>query len=256
MPHPALTEPQIERYSRQLLLDEIGGAGQARLLGARALIVGAGGLGSPVAYYLAAAGVGHLTLVDPDVVDSSNLQRQILHRVEDLGRPKVARAAEALAALNPDVAVRPLRGRLDAEGGEALFRDHDVVVDGSDNFETRFLASDLSVRTGTPLVHGAVLGFSGQALVVRPGEGPCYRCLFEAPPPPGDAPACAEAGVLGAVAGVLGAVMATEAVKVLLGVGEPLVGRLWAFDGLAGRTRVVGFPRNPRCPACGTEAAR
>ena len=249
----SLTEPQIERYGRQILLDEIGGAGQAALLGARVGVVGAGGLGSPVVLYLAAAGVGHLTVIDPDTVALSNLHRQILHGTADLGRPKARRAAEAVAALNPEVRVDAVEGRLEADNADAFFRDHDLVVDGSDTFDTRFLANDAAVRTATPLVHGAVLGFSGQVMVVAPGAGGCYRCLFEAPPPPGEVPACSEAGVVGAACGVLGSVMALEAIKRLVGV-PGLEGRMWTWDGITGRVRTVTVPRNPRCPACGAAA--
>ena len=252
-----LSERQIQRYSRQLLLDPIGGAGQARLAKARALVIGVGGLGSPAALYLAAAGVGHLTLVDPDRVELHNLHRQILHREADLGRPKVQSGREALLALDSALSVEIIEGRVDAATAPALFAAHDLVLDGSDGFPTRFLANDQAMATGTPLVHGAVLGFSGQLMCVDPeGPGGCYRCLFEAPPPAGEVPPCSEAGVLGAAAGVIGAAMAAEAVKILTGAGEPLYGRLFIYDGLLGRSRTVEVPRRPGCEACAGAPAR
>lgn len=251
------SDDQIDRYARQLLLDEIGGRGQSALLGARVLLVGAGGLGSPAALYLAAAGVGHLTLIDPDTVELSNLQRQVLHRTEDLGRPKVARGAEALVQLDPELEVHAIHGALGPDNAPALFAEHDVVLDGSDDFDIRFLCNDIALETGTPLVHGAVLGFGGQVTVVRPAaDHGCYRCLFEAPPPRGEVPPCSEAGVLGSVCGVVGSVMATEAVKLLVGAGDSLAGRLWIWDGLAARSREVALPKNPECTACGTGQAR
>lgn len=256
----SLTESQVERFSRQLLLDEIGGRGQARLLEARVLVLGAGGLGCPSLTYLAAAGVGHLTVVDPDLVEPSNLHRQPLHRLEDVGRPKVIRVAEALRAAYPDTVVDPIEGRFDADTAVALLAGHDLLVDGTDCFETRFLANDVAVAEGVPLVHGAVLGFEGRVLVVGAGAGAeagagaggCYRCLFEAPPPPGEIPSCAQAGVLGAVCGVIGSVMATEAIKVLLGAGDILSGTLFVWDALRARARRVPLPKRADCPACGT----
>jgi molybdopterin-synthase adenylyltransferase len=252
----SLSDDHIERYGRQVLLDEIGGAGQARLLGARVLIVGAGGLGSPAALYLAAAGVGRITLVDPDAVALSNLHRQILYGDEDVGAPKVAAAASGLRARSPHLSVEGRAERLDVTNAEARFAGHDVVLDGTDDFETRFLCNDTAVRMGVPLVHGAVLRWSGQVTVVGPGDGGCFRCLFEAPPPPGEVPPCSEAGVVGAVAGVVGSVMAVEALKVLLGIGpdDLLAGRLWTFDGRRGTSRTVPLPKNPGCPACGGAA--
>lgn len=245
------SDERLERHSRQMLLDAIGGAGQANLSAARVLCVGAGGLGSPVALYLAAAGVGHLTLLDPDEVALSNLHRQVLHGTADLGRPKVESGADRLRALDPMLEIEPLRASLDEASAPALFEAHDLVVDGSDNFETRFLCNDVAIATGTPLVHGAVLGFVGQVTVVDGQTGGCYRCLFEAPPPPGEVPPCSEAGVLGAVCGVIGSVMATEAVKLLVGGLPTLAGRLFAWDGLEARGRTLALPRRADCPACG-----
>ncbi|RMG12994.1 MAG: HesA/MoeB/ThiF family protein [Deltaproteobacteria bacterium] len=240
---------QLSRWSRQMLLDEIGATGQAALARARVLLIGVGGLGSPVALYLAGAGVGHLTLLDPDRVAPDNLHRQILFRETDLGRAKVERARLALAALDASVEVEARQGRFTRENARPLVSDHDLVIDGSDDFETRFLANDTAVELGRPLVHGAVVGFHGQVMVVG-REGGCYRCLFEAPPPPGEVPPCAEAGVLGPAAGVIGSVMACEALKVLTGAGTPLTGRLWIHDALAPATRIVPVPPNPECRAC------
>ncbi|MBN1178807.1 MAG: HesA/MoeB/ThiF family protein [Anaerolineae bacterium] len=246
-----LTDAQRERFSRQLVLEGVGEAGQQRLAAARVLVVGAGGLGSPAAFYLAAAGIGAIGLVDFDVVSLSNLNRQILHGAGDLGRPKTVSAAERLRALAPDVDVIRHAERLDAASAEARVAAYDVVVECSDNFETKFLVNAACVRAGVPLVWASVLGWEGQMSVVVPGRGPCYRCLF---PPAVDldgAPTAREVGILGAVAGVFGALEALEAVKVLLGVGESLAGRLLVWDGGTGAFETVAFSAQPGCPVCG-----
>jgi molybdopterin/thiamine biosynthesis adenylyltransferase/rhodanese-related sulfurtransferase len=243
------------RYARQLALPEVGEAGQRRLLASKVLLVGAGGLGSPAALYLAAAGVGRLTLVDDDRVERSNLQRQILHTDARTGDPKVVSAQATLAALNPGVEVVPLQLRLDEANVEAVLAGHDVVIDGSDNFATRYLESDACVRLGVPNVHGSVFRFEGQVTVFWPGRratpGPCYRCLYPEPPPPEFAPSCTEAGVLGVLPGTIGLLQATEALKLLLGLGEPLVGRMLHYDALLGRVSELEVLRDPMCPACG-----
>jgi len=248
-----LTEEQIERYSRHILLPEVGGKGQEKLLDAKVLIVGAGGLGSPVATYLAAAGVGTLGLVDGDVVDLSNLQRQILHATPDVGRPKVDSATERIQALNPDVEVRVYPERLTSDNALEIIRDYDIVVDGTDNFPARYLLSDACVLTGRPLVHGSVFRFEGQVTVFSHAGGPCYRCLFPEPPAPGTIPSCAEAGILGVTPGFIGLVQATEVIKLILGVGRPLSGRLLIYDGLAMEITEVTINRDAGCPACGDE---
>jgi adenylyltransferase/sulfurtransferase len=250
------TEDQIQRYARHILLPEVGGAGQARLAAARVLVVGAGGLGSPVALYLAAAGVGTIGLVDDDVVDLSNLQRQIAHATARIGMPKVASAAEAMRALNPEVRVEQHATRLTAANALDLVGGHDLVCDGSDNFATRFLVADACHLAGRPLVSAAVLRFEGQLSTFRshrPGE-PCYRCLHPAPPPDGLVPTCAEAGVFGAVTGVLGTLQATEALKEILGIGESMSGRLLLWDALGARFRTVRLRPDPACPLCGPAA--
>lgn len=246
---------QRSRYSRHLLLPEVGEAGQVRLLDSRVLLVGAGGLGSPAALYLAAAGVGTLGIVDHDVVDVSNLQRQILHGVDGVGTPKVESARETLRNINPDVDVVPYKERLSAENAINLLAGHDVIVDGADNFPTRYLLNDASLHTRTPVVHGSVFRFEGQATVFKPYGGPCYRCLVASPPPAELAPSCAEAGVLGVVPGIIGSIQALETLKLLLGIGDPLVGTLLAFDALEGEMRRLTFRRDPSCPACADENA-
>jgi len=247
----ALGGDEMLRYARHLVIPEVGVEGQKRLKAGRVLVVGAGGLGSPVGLYLAAAGVGTLGFVDHDAVDESNLQRQVLHGTPDVGRPKVASAADRVRALNPHVVVRPYETRLTAANALALVGEHDVVVDGSDNFATRYVVNDACVLAGRPLVHGAVHRFEGQASVFAVKGGPCYRCLHADPPAPGTVANCAEAGVLGVLPGLVGLVQATEALKLLLGVGDPLVGRILLVDGLAMRFHEVHVPRDPRCPACG-----
>ena len=245
------TEEQIRRYSRQIILPDVGGKGQRKLLESRVLLIGAGGLGSPAGLYLAAAGVGTLGFVDFDVVDISNLHRQILHTTEDLGRSKTQSAAETVQAINPDVEVIQHPVKLTAENVMEIFADYDVIVDGSDNFPAKYLANDACVLLGKPLVLGAVFQFEGQATVFVPGKGPCYRCLCPTPPPPGTVPSCQEAGVFGAVPGVIGTIQAVETIKLLLGVGTSLLGRFLVFDALAMDFMDVKIERNPDCPLCG-----
>jgi molybdopterin/thiamine biosynthesis adenylyltransferase len=246
----ALTEDQIRRYSRHLMLAEVGGKGQRRLLSSKVLLIGAGGLGSPAALYLAAAGVGTLGIVDFDVVDVSNLQRQILHHGHDVGRPKVQSAVETLADINPDVRVVPHQEALSSANAMRLFSQYDVIVNGSDNFPTRYLVNDACVLLKKPMVDGSIFKFEGQATVFLPGRG-CYRCLYPAPPPPGVVPTCAEAGVLGVICGIIASIQGAETIKLLLGLGDPLVGRLLFFDALAMEFREVKFRRDPACPVCG-----
>jgi adenylyltransferase/sulfurtransferase len=243
-------EQQI-RYSRHFLLPEVGEKGQAKLLDAKVLLIGAGGLGSPAAYYLAAAGVGTLGIVDMDVVDLSNLQRQILHTNDRVGMSKVESARMALQALNPDVKVVEFRERLSSENAFRIFEQFDIIVNGCDNFPTRYLANDACVMLGKPLVDGAIWQFEGQATVFHPPAGPCYRCLFPDPPPPGAVPSCAEAGVLGVLPGLVGCVQALEAIKLILGAGRPLLGRMMHFDTLDGEIRILKLRRNPKCVVCG-----
>ncbi|MBX6378405.1 MAG: molybdopterin-synthase adenylyltransferase MoeB, partial [Clostridia bacterium] len=245
-----LTDDQLERYGRQLILDEVGVEGQKRLLEARVAVVGAGGLGSPVALYLAAAGVGTIGLIDGDCVDASNLHRQILHGYADVGRPKTLSGRERLEGQNPDVTVVEHREPLTAANALSVLAGYDLVVNGSDNFPTRYLVNDACVLLGKPLVDASILKWEGQATVFLPGQG-CYRCLYPSPPPPGTVPSCAEGGIMGALAGHMGTLQALEALKVLLGAGEPLVSRLVLFDALRGRYRVLRFRRNPACPVCG-----
>jgi molybdopterin/thiamine biosynthesis adenylyltransferase/rhodanese-related sulfurtransferase len=246
-----LSAEQLERYSRHFLLHQLGEKGQGKLLDAKVFQVGAGGLGSPVALYLAAAGIGTLGIVDADVVDRSNLQRQVLHTTDRVGMPKTASAALAIHALNPDVQVRVYPERLTVDNVLDLFRDYDIIVDGSDNFPTRYLVNDAAVLVGKPVVHGSIFQFEGQASVFKPHAGPCYRCLFPTPPPPGMVPSCSEVGVLGVLPGVIGLIQATETIKLLIGQGEPLVGRLVLYDALAMRFREIRIRRDPDCPLCG-----
>lgn len=254
----ALTPEQRERYGRHCRIPEVGEAGQLRLLDSKVLVIGAGGLGSPAAFYLAAAGVGTLGLVDDDVVDRSNLQRQILHTEDRVGTPKVESALTTLRALNPSLRYVGHSVRLTVDTAAQLIGDYDLVVDGTDNFATRYLINDACITLGRPLIYGAVMRFEGQVSVFWPGfparRGPCYRCLFPEAPPPGAAPSCAEAGVLGVLPGIIGTLMAAEALKVLLGVGEPLVGRLMLYDALQGEFRTFKVARDPRCRWCGDHA--
>jgi molybdopterin/thiamine biosynthesis adenylyltransferase len=250
---PVALEPsKRKRYSRHLLIPEVGEAGQLKLLGSRILLVGAGGLGSPASLYLAAAGVGRLGIVDADVVDETNLQRQIAHSTQSLGEPKVDSARRTLEALNPDVEVKTYRERLTSENIDRILGEGwDVIVDGADNFPTRYLVNDASIWHGVPVVHGSIFRFEGQVTVFKPGEGPCYRCLFPQPPPPELAPSCAEGGVLGVLPGIIGSLQANEALKLVLGIGEPLVGRLLLFDALEAAFTEVALRRDPACPVCG-----
>jgi sulfur-carrier protein adenylyltransferase/sulfurtransferase len=247
-----LDAPRRARYSRHLLIPEVGEEGQLKLLDSKVLLIGAGGLGSPASLYLAAAGVGRIGIVDADVVDESNLQRQIVHSTERLGEPKVESAKRTIEALNPDVDVIAYQERLTSENIERILADGwDVIVDGADNFPTRYLVNDASVWHGVPVVHGSIYRFEGQVTVFQPGAGPCYRCLFPAPPPPELAPSCAEGGVLGVLPGVIGSLQANEALKLVLGIGEPLVGRLLLFDALANEFSEMKLRRDPDCPVCG-----
>jgi molybdopterin/thiamine biosynthesis adenylyltransferase/rhodanese-related sulfurtransferase len=247
-----LSPEQRSRYSRHLLIPEVGEEGQQRLLDARVLLVGAGGLGSPASLYLAAAGVGTLGIVDADVVDESNLQRQVVHSTESLGEPKVSSAKRTLEALNPDVRVVPFQERLTSENvDEILLQGWDVIVDGADNFPTRYLVNDASVWSGIPVVHGSIFRFEGQVTLFQPGLGPCYRCLFPQPPPPELAPSCAEGGVLGVLPGIIGSIQANEALKLILDRGDSLAGRLLLFDALGTTLDEVTVRRNPDCPVCG-----
>jgi sulfur-carrier protein adenylyltransferase/sulfurtransferase len=246
------SQDQIQRYSRHFLLPEVGEEGQAKLLDAKVLCIGAGGLGSPIAYYLAAAGVGTIGIVDDDVVDRSNLQRQILHTEERVGMPKVESAKLTLEGLNPDVKVIGYRERVTSENVRRLFADYDIIVDGCDNFPTRYLVNDACVFMKKTNVHGSIFQFEGQATVFAPNlGGPCYRCLFPEPPPPGAAPSCAEAGVLGVLPGLVGCVQAVETIKLILGKGSPLIGRLLHFDTLSMEIKQLRLRRDPECPVCG-----
>ena len=252
---PAVLSPEQRiRYGRHILLPEVGEAGQQRLLESKVLLLGAGGLGSPAALYLAAAGVGTLGIVDMDVVDSSNLQRQILHNVERIGDRKVDSAKKTLTALNPDVDVVTYDVRLGADNVVDIISGYDVVVDGTDNFPTRYLLNDASLLARVPVVHGSIFRFEGQVTVFKPYDGPCYRCLLPEPPPPELAPSCAEAGVLGVLPGIVGSIQALEAIKLVLDLGEPLVGRLLAYDALEQSFRSFKVRRDPQCPACGEGA--
>jgi molybdopterin/thiamine biosynthesis adenylyltransferase/rhodanese-related sulfurtransferase len=250
-----LNREQRMRYSRHTLLPEVGVDGQLKLLNAKVLLLGAGGLGSPAALYLAAAGVGTIGIVDDDVVDETNLQRQVIHSTERVGVPKTASAKAAIEALNPDVTVVEHRTRLDASNILEIIEPYDVIVDGADNFPTRYLLNDASVRLRKPVVSASILGFEGQASTFIPYEGPCYRCLFPTPPPPELAPSCGANGVLGVMAGVMGLLQANEVVKLVAGIGEPLVGRLLLYDSLSTRFTELKVNRDPDCPICGPNAA-
>ena len=247
----SLSEEQIERYSRHIILKEVGGKGQEKLLKSSALVLGAGGLGSPSALYLAAAGVGKIGLVDFDTVDLSNLQRQILHSTRDIGRPKVESGKQHLEELNPDIEVVPIKQRLTSDNALEIFKDYDVVLDGCDNFATRYLVNDACVLLNKPNVHGSIFMFEGQVSVFHPGKGPCYRCLYPEPPPPGSVPSCAQAGVLGVLPGIVGSLQALEAIKLLLGAGESLSGKLLKFDALPMTFKSYKIRRDPACPICG-----
>jgi molybdopterin/thiamine biosynthesis adenylyltransferase len=249
---PQFTDAQLDRYSRHILLPEVGEQGQQKLLKGRVLLLGAGGLGSPAALYLAAAGVGKVGLVDADVVDASNLQRQILHATSRVGMPKVESAEKALTDLNPDVKVVKYQERLMSDNVDRIFGDGwDVIVDGCDNFPTRYLVNDASLFHKIPVVHGSIFRFDGQVTTFMPFDGPCYRCLYPEPPPPHLAPSCAEAGVLGILPGMIGTLQATEAIKIILGLGDLLVGRLLTYDSLRMTFRTLKLRRDTACPACG-----
>ncbi len=251
------SEAEIRRYSRHILLQDVGGIGQAKLKAAKVLLVGAGGLGSPLALYLAAAGVGRIGIVDHDVLELSNLQRQIAHTTARIGQPKATSAAQAALAINPEIRIDPIMQRLTVENIENLIAEYDLVCDGTDNFATRFLIADACVLGKKTLVSAAVLRFEGQLSTFKPhaqADGPCYRCLYPAPPPPGLVPSCSEAGVLGAVTGVMGTLQATEVLKEILGIGDTLSGRLLVWDALASRFRTVRLRRDPKCALCGPEA--
>ena len=245
------TPEQVTRYSRHFLLSEVGEEGQAKLLKAKVLMVGAGGLGCPSAYYLAAAGVGTLGIIDNDVVDLSNLQRQILHTNDRIGMPKTESAKMTLQALNPDVRVIPYQDKLTSQNIMEIIKDYDIVVDGCDNFPTRYLVNDACVMAKKPNVHGSIFQFEGQASVFYPGKGPCYRCLYPEPPPPGMAPSCAEAGVLGILPGLIGVIQALETIKLILGKGDTLVGQLLCFNTLTMEITKLNLKADPNCPLCG-----
>src|SRR5438105_2878356 len=247
----SLTADQAQRYSRHLLIPEVGESGQQQLLRSKVLLIGAGGLGSPAALYLAAAGVGTLGIVDSDVVDATNLQRQILHTTERIGEPKTDSARQTLEALNPDVKIVGYQERLTRENVDRILSEYDVVVDGADNFPTRYLLNDASVKHDKPVVHGSIYRFEGQVTVFKPHEGPCYRCLFPEPPPPELAPSCAEGGVLGVLPGIVGSLQTNEAIKLAAEIGDPLVGRLLLFDALATEFNEVKIERRADCPVCG-----
>ena len=246
-----LTNEEIARYSRHLIMPEVALEGQKKLKQARVLTIGAGGLGAPLAMYLAAAGVGTIGIVDFDVVDESNLHRQIIHGTSDVGRPKLKSARETIEDINPNVRVEAFEEQLTSENALDIFRDFDIIVDGTDNFPTRYLVNDACVLLGKPNVYGSIFRFEGQASVFYAEEGPCYRCLYPEPPPPGLVPSCAEGGVLGILPGAIGVIQATETVKLILGIGEPLIGRLLLYDALGMRFREMKLRKNPQCPICG-----
>jgi adenylyltransferase/sulfurtransferase len=253
---PPLEQAEILRYSRHLILPEFGLEGQRRLKAASVLLVGAGGLGSPLGLYLAAAGVGRLGLVDFDAVDTTNLQRQIIHGTRDVGRSKLASARDRIADLNPHVTIEGYETRFTSRNALEIARDYDLIVDGTDNFPTRYLVNDTCVLLGKPNVYGSIFRFEGQASVLATADGPCYRCLFREPPPPGLVPSCAEGGVLGVLPGLIGVIQATETIKLLTGIGETLVGRLLLVDALTMKFRTLRLARDPLCPACGTRELR
>jgi molybdopterin/thiamine biosynthesis adenylyltransferase len=246
-----LTEEQIQRYSRHIILKEVGGKGQQKLLDAKVLIIGAGGLGAPIALYLAAAGIGTIGIADADEVDISNLQRQVIHFTPDVGKPKVVSAAEKIAAINPDVTVRTYQEWIAAENIAGIIADYDFIIDGTDNFAAKFLINDACILGGKPYSHGGILQFDGQTITIQPRESACYRCIFLEPPPKDAIPTCSQAGVIGVLPGVLGTIQATEAIKFLLGKGELLTNRLLTYNALRMRFREVAIKRNSNCPVCG-----
>ena len=247
------TDEQIERYSRHIILPEVGGTGQQKMLEARVLLLGAGGLGSPAAYYLAAAGIGNIGIVDFDQVDLSNLQRQIIHSTERIGMLKTESAKKTIQALNPDVNVTLYNEKIDSSNILSIIKDYDYVVDGSDNFPTRYLVNDACVMENKTLVHGSIYRFEGQVTVFKPNSGPCYRCLYPEPPPPGMSPNCQEGGVLGVLAGIVGNLQVVEVLKLILGIGEPLVGKLLIYDALKTEFRNLNLRKDASCPLCGEE---
>jgi molybdopterin/thiamine biosynthesis adenylyltransferase/rhodanese-related sulfurtransferase len=251
----ALSPQEVQRYSRHLIMPEVGVEGQKRLKAGSVLLIGAGGLGSPLGLYLAAAGVGRIGLVDFDVVDFSNLQRQVLHGTADVGRPKLQSARDHLLAINPEVQIDLYETKITSANALSILRPYDIIIDGTDNFPTRYLVNDACVLLGKPNIYGSIFRFDGQASVFYPGRGPCYRCLYPEPPPPGEVPSCAEGGVLGILPGLIGCIQATEAVKLLIGQGEPLVGRLILYDALQMSFREFKVRRNPACPVCGDKPA-
>jgi molybdopterin/thiamine biosynthesis adenylyltransferase/rhodanese-related sulfurtransferase len=252
LPAGSLSNDEIQRYSRHLIMPEVGMAGQLKIKNARVLMIGAGGLGSPLALYLGAAGVGTLGIVDFDVVDYTNLQRQIIHSTADVGHKKLDSAAEKLQAMNPFIRIKKFDTRLSSENALEIFKDFDIIADGTDNFPTRYLVNDACVLTGKPNVYASIFRFEGQASVFATEDGPCYRCLYPEPPPPGLVPSCAEGGVLGILPGLLGVIQATEVIKLILGAGEPLIGRLLLVDALGMTFRQLKLRKNPDCPVCGT----
>lgn len=245
------SKEQIERYSRHIILKEVGGMGQTKLLESKVLLIGAGGLGSPIAVYLAAAGVGTLGIIDDDVVDLSNLQRQILHGTSDIGTPKTKSAQATIAEMNPDVKVIPINERINSENAFQILEQYDLIVDGCDNFQTRYLINDACVMLGKPIVHGSIFQFDGQVTVLYPGKGPCYRCIFPEPPPAGLAPSCQEAGVFGVLPGIIGTIQAVEAIKILLNIGDSLIGTLLLFDALTMSFNRMKLRQDENCPMCG-----
>jgi len=247
----SFSNEQIERYSRHIILREVGGLGQTKLLESKVLMIGAGGLGSPAALYLAAAGIGKLGIVDNDTVDVSNLQRQILHGTSDVGQPKVVSAKATLNEINPDVQVITYQERLSSTNVLQLFEQYDLIIDGCDNFPTRYLINDSCVMLNKPNVHGSIFQFEGQVTVFYPGQGPCYRCLYPSPPPPGMAPSCQEAGVFGVLPGIVGSIQAIESIKVLLEIGDPLIGQLLLFDALGMNFKRMTLRHDKKCPVCG-----
>ncbi len=249
----AFTEEQLVRYSRHIILSEVGGKGQKKIRQAKVLVVGAGGLGAPISLYLAAAGIGTIGLIDGDAVDLTNLQRQIIHHTADIGRPKVLSAQEKIKDLNPDVEVIPYQKLLDAENAIEIFNDYEYVIDGTDNFPTKFLINDASYFAKKPLIHGGILRFDGQLFTIIPDESACYRCVFPKLPPQGVVPSCQEAGVLGALAGLIGTLQATEVLKLILGVGNPLTNRILTYHALQTLFREIAIKKNPSCPLCGLD---
>ncbi|MYH02754.1 MAG: molybdopterin-synthase adenylyltransferase MoeB [Nitrospira sp. SB0675_bin_23] len=247
----SFTEEQITRYSRHILLPEVGGKGQKKIAQAKVFVVGAGGLGSPVALYLAAAGIGTIGLIDSDAVDLSNLQRQVLHHTPDVGRSKVQSAKEKIFLLNPDVNIETYEDRFTAANAMNYIAPYDVVIDGVDTFPAKFLINDACYFAGKPLVHGGILRFEGRVFSIVPGQSACYRCIFRQPPPPGLVPSCQEAGIIGVVAGIIGTIQATEALKLILGIGDTLTDRILDFDARKTAFREIRIKRNPRCPLCG-----